>query len=73
MTLWIGNGAVLKCSKGVIVWDWVKMLFTVCFNLDQSKILLFGNNFKLEILPSGVYLKGVILFFWKAYYHTVYF
>ena len=31
-------------SKGVIVWEWVKMSSTICFNLDQSKILSSGNG-----------------------------
>ena len=31
-------------SKGVIVWEWVKMLSAICLNLDQSKILLSGNG-----------------------------
>ena len=26
-------------SRGVIVWEWVKMSSAICFNLDQSKIL----------------------------------
>ena len=28
-----------EASKGVIVWEWVKMSSAICFNLDQSKIL----------------------------------
>ena len=31
-------------SKGVIVWEWVKMLSVICLNLDQSKILSSGNG-----------------------------
>ena len=31
-------------SIGVTVWEWGKMLSAVCFNLDQSKILLSGNG-----------------------------
>ena len=33
-------------SKGVIVWEWVKMSSAICFDLDQSKILSSGNGFK---------------------------
>ena len=33
-----------EASKGVIVWEWVKMSSAVCFNLDQSKILSSGNR-----------------------------
>ena len=28
----------------------IQMLSTVCFNLDQSKILSFGNGLKAEIV-----------------------
>ena len=33
-------------SKGVIVWEWVKMSSAICFNLNQSKILSSGNGLK---------------------------
>ena len=37
-------------SKGVIVWEWVKMSSAICFNLDQSKILSSGNVLTLYLL-----------------------
>ena len=33
----------LRVSKGVIVWEWVKMSSAICFNLDKSKIWSSGN------------------------------
>ena len=27
-----------RASKGVIVWEWVKVLSAICFSLNQSKI-----------------------------------
>ena len=38
-------------SKGVIVWEWVKMLSAICFNSDQSKILSSGNGLKVAQEP----------------------
>ena len=34
-------------SKGVIVWEWVKMSSAICFNLNPSKILPSGNALTL--------------------------
>ena len=31
-------------SKGVIVWEWVKLSSANSFNLDSSKILSFGEE-----------------------------
>ena len=31
-------------SKGVVVWEWVKILSAICFNLDQSKVMLSVNG-----------------------------
>ena len=39
-------------SKGVIVWEWVKMLFAICFNLDQSEILSSGNGLRKSLLKT---------------------
>ena len=41
-------------SKGVIVLEWVKMLSAICFNLDQSKILLSGNGLNVGISTTPI-------------------
>ena len=37
-------------SKGVIVWEWVKMSSAICFNFHQSKILLSVNGLNTKQL-----------------------
>ena len=41
------KASFLDVSKGVLVWELVKMSSAICFNLDQSKILSSVNGLKL--------------------------